>query len=297
LVISGTPASGVQVTVSGVRDLANNATASTTRVATVGAQLLPADVGDPLDIVSQSAALSVNSFAVEAQGRDIWGNSDSFHYLHQPVTGNFDVAVKIESSTSTDSWARNSIMVRESLALDSYHVSAGATPLDPARGFYAHYRGPLLPNGNSNDGLTTSFWNNAIPNGPRVEAPLAYTALPVWVRLQRVGNQFTAYRSTDGRNWIHFGEIESDIASTALLGLATSRVTYTRYAEFGTPTVVIDRGPVGVALSGANAVFTWEGPGILEGAPAISGPWTPVAGAASPYSTSAGTGVRYFRLR
>ncbi len=297
LAIAGTPAPGTQVTVSGVRDLANNATTPATRVAAVATQLLPADVGDPLEIFSQSAALSANAFAVEAQGRDIWGNNDGFHYLHQAVSGNFDVAVKIESSTSTDSWARNSIMVRETLAADSYHVSVGATPRDPARGFYAHYRGPLLPDGNSNDGFTTSFWNNATPNGPRVDAPLAYAALPVWVRLQRVGNKFTAYRSTDGRNWIHFGEIESAIASEALLGLATSRVTYTRYSEFGAPTIVVDPNPVAVALSGSNAVLTWVGPGTLESAPAITGPWTTVVGATSPYTTSAATGVLYFRLR
>lgn len=297
LTLAGTPAAGAQLTVSGVQDLAGNAVPVNTRVALAAAVLVPTDIGDPLDLPSQSAALSANAYAVEAQGRDIWGNSDAFHYLHRSVTGDFDVAVKIESTTSTDSWARNSIMLRETMAADSYHVSVGATPLDPTRGFYAHYRGPLLPGGAANENLGTSFWNNGVPNGPILNAPVAYSALPVWVRLQRQGNKFTAYRSTDGRTWIHFGEIESALASNAFLGLATSRVTYTRYADFGTPTVIVDPGPVAVSLTGGNAVLTWTGPGTLEGAPTISGPWTTIPGAASPYSTPAGTGTQYFRLR
>ncbi|MEY3275268.1 MAG: hypothetical protein RL153_533 [Verrucomicrobiota bacterium] len=295
--LSATPASGAQVTVSGVRDLANNPTAATTRVAAAASPLAQADVGDPLDLPSQSAALSATAYAVEAQGRDIWGNNDSFHYLYRSVSGDFDVAVKIESTTSTDSWARNSIMLRETLAADSYHVSVGATPLDPSRGFYAHFRGPLLLNGDPNDAWNTSFWNNGTPNGPAINAPVPYAALPVWVRLQRQGNKFTAYRSTDGRTWLHFGQVESALASDALLGLATSRVTFTRYADFGTTPVIVDPGPVAVSLSGSNAVLTWTGPGTLESAPSISGPWTAVAGATSPYSTSAASGTLYFRLR
>ncbi|MEY3274877.1 MAG: hypothetical protein RL153_142, partial [Verrucomicrobiota bacterium] len=156
---------------------------------------------------------------------------------------------------------------------------------------------PLLLNGDPNDALNTSFWNNGTPNGPAINAPVPYTALPVWVRLQRQGNKFTAYRSTDGRTWLHFGEVESALASDALLGLATSRVTFTRYADFGTTPVIVDPGPVAVSLSGSNAVLTWTGPGTLESAPSIAGPWTAVAGATSPYSTSAASGTLYFRLR
>src|ERR1044071_5977755 len=54
-------------------------------------------------------------------------------------------------------------------------------------------------------------------------------------------------------------------------------------------------GPVGIAVSGPNAVLTWAGSCALQESALATGPWTNVAGAASPYITAATTGAKFYR--
>lgn len=52
-----------------------------------------------------------------------------------------------------------------------------------------------------------------------------------------------------------------------------------------------------VQRAGNGIVFSWEDSHLLENAPAVAGPWTPVAGATSPHPVTQLSGARYFRLR
>ena len=45
-----------------------------------------------------------------------------------------------------------------------------------------------------------------------------------------------------------------------------------------------------------GGTVTWSGPGILESAPTVSGPWTEITGAFSPY-TNTGSTQLFFRVR
>ena len=51
-----------------------------------------------------------------------------------------------------------------------------------------------------------------------------------------------------------------------------------------------------IARSGTTVVVTWTS-GVLEGAPAVNGPWTAVAGASSPYSTAPADAAMFYRAR
>jgi hypothetical protein len=52
-----------------------------------------------------------------------------------------------------------------------------------------------------------------------------------------------------------------------------------------------------ITLSGGNVNIVWTGGGTLERAAAITGPWSDVAGATSPYSTPTSGAEAYFRVR
>jgi hypothetical protein len=52
-----------------------------------------------------------------------------------------------------------------------------------------------------------------------------------------------------------------------------------------------------VALSNGMLRIEWTGGGVLETAPTVNGPWTAVAGAASPYSVATSGPAAFFRLR
>lgn len=149
-----------------------------------------------------------------------------------------------------------------------------------------------------------------------------------WLRVKRVGQTFTSYFSYDGVTWQEqdgSSRTMANLPATVLVGFGnqtdsgygvppnnTYRGNGTQNAE-GLPTlnesnygVVRIRSlgtyppPAGApALSvarGANSVVvTFEG--TLQSAPAVTGPYTDVAGAASPYPAPADAGERYYRAR
>ncbi len=53
----------------------------------------------------------------------------------------------------------------------------------------------------------------------------------------------------------------------------------------------------GITLSGGNISIEWTGGGTLQMAPSVSGPWTDVPGAASPYSAAVSGGTAFFRAK
>lgn len=59
--------------------------------------------------------------------------------------------------------------------------------------------------------------------------------------------------------------------------------------------------PLTIEVVGANEVVTWAQPNTgsakLQSAPALSGPWTDVAGATSPHTTALESGPKYYRTQ
>ena len=61
---------------------------------------------------------------------------------------------------------------------------------------------------------------------------------------------------------------------------------------------VLNPPPLAIALSGAEIVISWTGSGfILQAAPAVSGLWSDVIPATSPYTIPTPTGSKFYRLR
>ncbi len=136
---------------------------------------------------------------VWAHGTQIWGTSDSFRYVHQPVSGDFDVKLRVVSApTETgQTYAKAGLMIRESTAANSAHVTINATY---GAGLQFAYRA-------STGGVTNTFANNKTRNYPE------------WVRLIRSGNLFTAYYSDNGSSWTNQGSITVSMASSVLVGM------------------------------------------------------------------------------
>jgi len=59
------------------------------------------------------------AFDLYGGGDDIWSSSDQFRFLHQKVTGDFDLEVTLQSVEDTQTYTKAGLMVRSSLAPDS----------------------------------------------------------------------------------------------------------------------------------------------------------------------------------
>ena len=193
-------------------------------------------LGDPLEPGS-TGTLSDGTIEVIAGGTDIWNRADGFHYGYQSRVGDFDVRVQVSRLDAINMWSKAGLMVRESLAPNSPQLSVMVTPV-----------GSTADGGQGANTYQTN-WRVA-PNAPTTEWVGSGSSAGVpypnaWIRLRREGNHFTAYRGTDGVDWMPFASmnldsLEAPLPATLFLGLATTshnnnsnQTTIAYYKNFG----------------------------------------------------------------
>ena len=137
---------------------------------------ISADIGNVA--ITGTTHFANDIFTVQASGQRIWGKSDGFHYVYQPLTGDGSITAFVDKPLEAGAWTFAGLMVRESLTDDSRHMM-----------LRVHQSGELWSAWRKNTGGSTSQW--------RYEA----TDAGQWVRLVRAGNTIFSYRSLDGLNW------------------------------------------------------------------------------------------------
>jgi hypothetical protein len=167
-------------------------------------------------------------------GNDIYDKTDEFTFAYHEFAGDFDVRVQVTELQPTARWSKAGLMVRESLAEDSRMLLTRVTPPDVPTGYGG--------NGVNNQkfqyrtGRHEHYGLGDDSNGGRHEdgsdEPPAYPN--AWLRLERVGSVFNAYRNFGGSVWELVGSQDTaagdwladghpPFAGKVLLGLAVSR--------------------------------------------------------------------------
>lgn len=174
------------------------------------------DVGGPCG--DGDLSFAGGDYTLTAGGNDIWTGGDQFHYGYKVVTGDFSMRARIVSRDWAGRWGKGGIMARQTLDNTSRYFFIHDNPVEDAA------RVALRPThlGSDNE-----------------ETPLTSGDLhPDWMRLDRVGNEFRAYFSTNGTSWgspvetVNWG---GGAPRTIYLGLAL-----TSHADCDTATVVFD---------------------------------------------------------
>lgn len=117
-----------------------------------------------------------------ASGSDIWDASDSFHFLSRPLQGDGAIIVCIKDILNTDAYAKAGIMFREDDTPDSRQVSLLMMP-----------------------GQGPSFLRRKVKGGWGLHLDFSGVT-PLWLKLTRGGDIFTASISTDGTDWRFMGK-------------------------------------------------------------------------------------------
>lgn len=157
-----------------------------------GEPLRPASRRDFVEGTLYSEAAG-GSFTVPASGRELNGS-----FAGQLVDGDFCVTARLADWQG--SVGMMGLTVRES---DVKRPRVMAVTLGEAGGRLARFRTQV-------DGKTT------------VQRGCDYTWLPVWLRLQRVGDQFTAYQSSNGIEWFKIGKSTVALPRSVLAGVLAS---------------------------------------------------------------------------
>lgn len=185
-----------------------------------------------LAIGSPQPAGTVTSVAggvdITAGGRDIGGTSDQFQFSYQLRTGDFDVKVRVASLSLADAWAEAGLIAREDASAGGRFASVMATP--SISGSYFQFRETL----NAAAALAGAYPVN-FPNS--------------WLRLRRVGNQFTGYAGFDGQSWRQLGTVAIAMPATISLGFGvsshnTNQTATAAFRDFGNATAPTIAGPL-----------------------------------------------------
>ncbi|HEX8521614.1 MAG TPA: choice-of-anchor D domain-containing protein [Tepidisphaeraceae bacterium] len=164
------------------------------------------DIGGPKMPGSTTVISTGINYNITSAGV-IGGTTDQLRMASRQVTGDFDIAVRVSALTNLGG-AQAGLMARESTDGNAKNIFA----------FALNSKGYRLSSRSTTGGTTstTGSGSTSYPN--------------TWIRLKRVGNTFTAYRSIDGKSWTAYATKTMTMSATLHVGMAISSGISTSYA-------------------------------------------------------------------
>ncbi|GLX67043.1 hypothetical protein [Paenibacillus glycanilyticus] len=205
--------------------------------------------------VAGSGDYASGTYTIKASGTDISGTADQFRYIYQPLSGDGTIVARVASISSTSSWAKGGVMIREALTTGAKHVSTVVE--------YASTSGAQLISRNTASGSTATVTQTGV-------------AAPYWVKLQRAGNVFTSSISSNGTTWTQVGSVTVSMSTSAYIGLAVTAQNNTVLNTTTVDNVTVTTGGAGTGptfVKGINlngAATTIEGNSWISYASALS---------------------------
>jgi fibronectin type 3 domain-containing protein len=262
----------------------NSSEASASLVAAASTNWLTEDIGSVG--ATGSFGLTNGVFTIQGSGADIWNSADEFRYVFQALSGNMTITARVTNMQNTAAWAKAGVMIRESLDAGSKYV---VNFMSPANGVALQQR-------SSTGGSATGIANTT------------GLTVPYWVRLTRVGDNFSAYRSPDGTNWTTLGTTTAGMNNNVYVGLEVCSVSdgNLNLSLFdnvsltvpqlpgtpGSPTAAGGNGMVGLTWSAATNATSYN----VKRATSVGGAYTTIASvtATSYLNTGLTNGTTYY---
>jgi ABC-type transport system involved in multi-copper enzyme maturation permease subunit len=204
--------------------------------------------------------------------------TDSFYFVHQPLTGNGTLTTRVTS------------LIGEHANLSSGRAQATGNGPNLVRGLMPWSKAGIIIKQNIRQGSGYAAMLVTGSNGVRMQynyihdtagLPGSVTAAsPRWLRLTRSGDTITGYDSADGTHWTEVGVAQlPGLPATVQIGMFATSPDYVQTStSFGgqstqggpsEATGVFDR----VSVSGRTSGGNWAGTAVGNG-----GPVAPVAG-------------------
>jgi subtilase family serine protease len=151
-----------------------------------------------------SAGYANGVFTVTGAGAQIYGTTDAFHFVYQPLSGDGTIVARLVSVQGGSGYVSPGVMIRETL-------TAGST--NAATVDWSAYSTIYFDARTSTGGSTNTY---ASVSG----------AVPYWLKVSRSGSSFSSYTSLDGVNWTPLGTSQTiSMAQNVYVGLAVNSGT------------------------------------------------------------------------
>ena len=327
LTVSGlTVGQSYTVTVTNVKDKGGTVLPSVTASFTVSKMKWGVVGASRFPFGNGIVAVGDSSFDIYSDGATEWNNYDESTFVYEEIKGDFDKKLRVEYQDASSQWARAGLIARD---VTNFGVAdteqfgsqsegnTGTAPFDGVAGRYqkVHVNPVLTVMGtagnNSWEGNRRIYTGGPCSSAGGGGTPLYPNA---WCRLKRAGQTFTIYRSDDGVKWTELGSTtwpdsadpdkktmpdtlfvgpeyspeNGNISDETLRGMWLAKIRDYGDTFSATPTLAAER-----AGSGLKITYT----GTLQSAAAVTGPWTDVSSASSPYTVTSTSGVQFYRTK
>ena len=180
-----------------VNSAASNGVTFTVPTAGLPAPWVSRDIGAPA--VPGGAVYTPYTFNVSGAGGEIWGASNQFQYVNQPLDGNGTIIAAVTAVQGQDPWTKVGVMIRADLTANGAYAMVAVTP----------------SNG-------TVFQSRATSAGQSISTTGASAGAPRWVVVNRNGNSLSGYYSTDAKTWTPMGTRTIPMATRVYVGMAVT---------------------------------------------------------------------------
>lgn len=126
--------------------------------------------------------INLNEYRISASGTDIEGTNDQFNFAYQEIDGDVTLTTQVTSLDNTNNWAKAGLMIRSSLNTNANNAMVTITPK-----------------------MGTTFQHRKTNGGGTTAAVVSGQAVPIWLKIIRKGDLFTAYYSKDNSTWNQIG--------------------------------------------------------------------------------------------
>lgn len=138
-----------------------------------------------------------DTFLVQGAGADIWGTTDAYHIVMNGITGNGSIVARVTSEDAANTFAKAGIVA-------AFPSLQAAVILD------ARPNGAIEFMSRPTSGASMSFVAGSA------------SQFPIWLKLQRQGNTFSGFMSTDGQQWQFIGSTDVSLPNIPAVGLAVT---------------------------------------------------------------------------
>jgi polygalacturonase len=196
------------------------------------------DVGAPMATTAPAAGSSFaptsTAWTMQGVGTDIIGASDQFNLSSLAITGNALVTTKISSFSNAGTDGKAGVMIRDGTAANAMFAAVVELPNKQVEFIY----------------------RNAVGATSVVSSAVGDTSNAKFVKLNRVGNTFTPWYSTDGTTWTAVAApatIAMSASTRAGMFVTSASATGASTASFSGWNVVNDNTPP--SISGQSYLF------------------------------------------
>ncbi|MGE5293291.1 MAG: PA14 domain-containing protein [Solirubrobacterales bacterium] len=198
-------------------------------------------------------------FEVTGEGDDIWNNADAFQFMYKELTGDGSLTARVVGiGAGSNTWAKGGVMIRDAKTAGSEHAMMVMTA-----------------NSDGTAGNGAAFqWRPAANGISSGVSAAAVVAAPYWVRIERVGDAFSAFQSADGQTWTQMGEAQTiEMSDPVYIGLCV-----TSHAVGELRTFTFDNVSLAGEVADRPPYLTARDPSPASGSMAVTWPlfqWTP----------------------